>query len=116
MLLPVTDPSELTLAIDLTPLIEDSAADIAAFTTAHLRRKEPAIVSWDVLEFIARVVDHIPEPSQQMTLYRGSGSVAVRQNRQKLMLKETPPQAPSKAATGEPSGSGTRTSSSSEPE
>ncbi len=41
---------KLTLAMDLTALIEDPAAEIAAFTTAHLRRTEV-----DVLERIARL-------------------------------------------------------------
>jgi LmbE family N-acetylglucosaminyl deacetylase len=31
---------QLTIAMDLTPLIENPEADIAAFTTAHLRRTE----------------------------------------------------------------------------
>ena len=33
------------------------------------RAKEPfgGVVRWDVLEFIAGVTDHIPEPGQQLT-------------------------------------------------
>jgi hypothetical protein len=40
----------------------------------------PATVSWDVLESIARVVEHIPEPSQQMTRYWGFYANAARGN------------------------------------
>jgi hypothetical protein len=41
----------------------------------------PTTASWDVLEFIARVVDHIPEPSQQMTRYWGWYANAARGKR-----------------------------------
>jgi LmbE family N-acetylglucosaminyl deacetylase len=41
---------QLTIAMDLTPLIDDPEADIAAFTTAHLRRTEK-----DVLDRIGRL-------------------------------------------------------------
>jgi hypothetical protein len=43
----------------------------------------PRITNWDVLEFIARVVDHIPEPSQQMTRYWGFYANAARGKRRK---------------------------------
>ncbi len=43
----------------------------------------PTAASWDVLEFIARVVDHIPEPSQQMTRYWGFYANAARGKRHK---------------------------------
>ena len=43
----------------------------------------PTTASWDVLEFIARVVDHIPEPSQQMTRYWGFYANAARGKRHK---------------------------------
>ncbi len=36
---------------------------------------------WDVLEFLARVVDHIPEPSQQTVRYRGFYANAARGKR-----------------------------------
>ena len=41
------------------------------YTARPTRRSgpRPTTACWDVLEFIARVVDHIPEPSQQMTRY-----------------------------------------------
>jgi len=38
---------------------------------------------WDVLEFLARVVDHIPEPSQQTVRYWGFYSNAARGKRRK---------------------------------
>ena len=38
---------------------------------------------WDVLEFLARVVDHIPEPSQQMVRYWGFYANAARGKRRK---------------------------------
>ena len=34
-------------------------------------RRGRSEVRWDVLEFLARVVDHIPEPSQQTVRYWG---------------------------------------------
>ncbi len=36
---------------------------------------------WDVLEFLARVVDHIPEPSQQTVRYWGFYANAARGKR-----------------------------------
>ncbi|TNF76295.1 MAG: hypothetical protein EP299_05500 [Acidobacteria bacterium] len=44
-----------------------------AYTARPTRRSGPlpSTTNWDVLEFIARVVEHIPEPSQQMTRYWG---------------------------------------------
>jgi len=44
----------------------------------------PTAASWDVLEFIARVVDHIPEPSQQMIRYWGFYANAARGKRRKV--------------------------------
>jgi len=38
---------------------------------------------WDVLEFLARVVDHIPEPSQQTVRYWGFYANAARGKRRK---------------------------------
>jgi hypothetical protein len=54
------------------------------------RRSEPrpTTASWDVLEFIARVVDHIPEPSQQMTRYWGWYANAARGKRRKTCEEE----------------------------
>ncbi len=50
---------------------------------------------WDVLEFLARVVDHIPEPSQQMVRYWGFYSNAARGKRRKAAqagyTAQTPP-------------------------
>ena len=43
---------KLTIAMNLMPLIDDPAADVAAFTTAHLRRTEE-----DIFERIERLGD-----------------------------------------------------------
>jgi len=43
----------------------------------------PAEARWDVLEFLARVVDHVPEPSQQMVRYWGYYANAARGKRRK---------------------------------
>ncbi|MGB5888848.1 MAG: transposase, partial [Thermoanaerobaculia bacterium] len=59
----------------------------------------PTTASWDVLEFIARVVDHIPEPSQQMTRYWGWYANAARAIRRSLKL---PAQEPEPLAHGPP--------------
>ena len=46
-------------------------------------RPLPAEARWDVLEFLARVIDHIPEPSQQTVRYWGYYSNAARGKRHK---------------------------------
>ena len=55
------------------------------YTARPTRRSgpRPTTASWGVLEFIARVVDHIPEPSQQMTRYWGWYANAARGKRHK---------------------------------
>jgi hypothetical protein len=67
---------------------EDTAE--VAYTARPVRRcgPRPASVSWDVLEFIARVVDHIPEPSQQMTRYWGWYANDARGKRRKVEEEE----------------------------
>jgi hypothetical protein len=44
---------------------------------------ERSSARWDVLEFLARVVDHIPEPSQQTVRYWGFYANAARGKRRK---------------------------------
>ena len=51
---------------------------------------------WDVLEFLARVVDHIPEPSQQMVRYWGFYANAARGKRRKAAADEDTPWVPSR--------------------
>ena len=51
---------------------------------------------WDVLEFLARVVDHVPEPSQQMVRYWGFYANAARGKRRKAALVEDTTQTPSR--------------------
>jgi Putative transposase len=46
----------------------------------------PAEARWHVLEFLARVIDHIPEPSQQTVRYWGYYSNAARGKRRKAAL------------------------------
>jgi hypothetical protein len=46
----------------------------------------PAEARWDVLGFLARVVDHVPEPSQQMVRYWGYYANAARGNRRRATL------------------------------
>jgi hypothetical protein len=46
-------------------------------------RRDGGYARWDVLEFLARVVDHIPEPSQQMVRYWGFYANAARGKRRK---------------------------------
>ncbi len=53
----------------------------------------PLEARWDVLEFIARVVDHIPEPSQQMVRYWGYYANAARGRRRKSEQAGNPAQA-----------------------
>ncbi|MHC5016934.1 MAG: transposase [Planctomycetota bacterium] len=67
---------------------EDTAE--VSYTVRPTRRSgpRPATVSWDVLEFIARVVDHLPEPSQQMTRYWGFYANAARGKRRKAGEQE----------------------------
>ena len=67
---------------------EDNAE--VRYTARPSRRSgpRPATACWDVLEFIARVVDHIPEPSQRMTRYWGWYANAVRGKRRKVDEEE----------------------------
>ena len=62
----------------------DDTAEVA-YTARPSRRSVslPTTACWDVLEFIARVVDHIPEPSQQTTRYWGFYANAARGKRRK---------------------------------
>ena len=46
----------------------------------------PAEARWDVLEFLARVIDHIPEPSQQTVRYWGFYANAARGKRRKAAV------------------------------
>ena len=76
------------LALNRLSWNEDTAE--VAYTARPARRSgpRPATVSWDVLEFIARVVDHIPEPSQQTTRYWGFYANAARGKRRKAGEQE----------------------------
>ena len=67
---------------------EDTAQ--VAYKARPTRRSGPlpSTTNWDVLEFIARVVDHIPEPSQQMTRYWGFYANAARGKRRKVEEEE----------------------------
>jgi hypothetical protein len=62
---------------------EDTAE--VAYTARPTSRSgpQPTTACWDVLEFIARVVDHIPEPSQQTIRYWGWYANAARGKRRK---------------------------------
>ena len=76
------------LALNRLSWNEDTAE--VAYTARPARRSgpRPVTVSWDVLEFIARVVDHIPEPSQQTTRYWGFYANAARGKRRKAGEQE----------------------------
>ncbi|MGB6853312.1 MAG: transposase [Thermoanaerobaculia bacterium] len=67
---------------------EDTAE--VGYTARPTRRSGPlpSTTNWDVLEFIARVVDHLPEPSQQMTRYWGFYANAARGKRRKVEEEE----------------------------
>jgi len=56
----------------------------------------PAEARWDVLEFLARVVDHIPETSQQTVRYWGYYANAARGKRRKAAPGEDATQTPSR--------------------
>jgi hypothetical protein len=42
-----------------------------------------AVARWDVLEFLARVLDPVPDPGQQLLRYRGWSSNAARGRRER---------------------------------
>jgi hypothetical protein len=42
-----------------------------------------SVARWDVLEFLARVLDHVPDPGQQLLRYWGWYSNAARGRRQR---------------------------------
>jgi hypothetical protein len=73
---------------------EDTAE--VAYTARPTRRSGPlpSTTNWDELEFIARVVEHIPEPSQQMTRYWGFYANAARGKRRKVEEEELHPPGP----------------------
>jgi hypothetical protein len=68
------------------------------YRSRHSRRTGPddGHARWDVLEFLARVVDHIPEPSQQMVRYWGFYANAARGKRRKAAADEDTPREPSR--------------------
>ena len=76
------------LALNRLSWNEDTAEVAYTARPARSSGPRPATVSWDVLEFIARVVDHIPEPSQQMIRYWGFYSNAARGKRRKAGEQE----------------------------
>jgi hypothetical protein len=51
---------------------------------------------WDVLDFLARVLDHLPEPSQQLVRYWGWYSNAARGQRHRLRHTESGAEAKSR--------------------
>ena len=50
---------------------------------SHLEGASDSVARWDVLEFLARVLDHLPEPSQQLVRYWGWTSNAARGRRRR---------------------------------
>ena len=71
--------------IVLERLAWDEGAGQVVCRSRPTRRSSPlpAEARWDVLEFLARVIDHIPEPSQQTVRYWGYYSNAARGKRHK---------------------------------
>ncbi len=71
------------LALNRLSWNEDTAE--VAYTARPTRRSRPrpTTACWDVLDFIARVVDHIPQPSQQTIRYWGFYANAARGKRRK---------------------------------
>ena len=74
---------------------ETETAD-AVYQGRPSRREGPdsGEARWDVLEVLARVVDHIPEPSQQMVRYWGFYANAARGKRRKAAQTRDAAQAP----------------------
>jgi len=69
--------------IVLERLAWDEGAGQVVCRSRPTRRSSPfpAEARWDVLEFLARVIDHIPEPSQQTVRYWAYYSNAARGKR-----------------------------------
>jgi len=63
-----------------------TAAVVANFLSWRHSGPFPAEARWDVLEFLARVIDHIPEPSQQTVRYWGFYANAARGKRRKAAV------------------------------
>ena len=71
--------------IVLERLVWDEASGevICRGRPARRHGSRPAEARWDVLEFLARVADHIPEPSRQTVRYWGFYANAARGKRRK---------------------------------
>ena len=71
--------------IVLERLAWDEGAGQVVCRSRPTRRSSPfpTEARWDVLEFLARVIDHIPEPSQQTVRYWGYYANAARGKRRK---------------------------------
>ena len=58
---------------------EETSGEVACRARAgHRDGRENSVARWNILEFLARVLDHVPEPGEQLLRYRGSYSNAAR--------------------------------------
>jgi hypothetical protein len=62
---------------------EATAEVVYSARPAHRDGVGASVARWDVLEFLAQVLDHLPEPSQQLVRYWGWYSNASRGRRRK---------------------------------
>ncbi len=78
---------------------QEETGDVA-YTGRPWRRAGPhdGVARWDVLTLIAHVVDHIPEPAQQMVRYWGSYANAARGKRRKAAMAQGATRAPRQQA------------------
>ena len=69
---------------------EESGEVVYAARPSRAKGPFGGVVRWDVLEFIARVTDHIPEPGQQLTRNWGYYANASRGKRRRNSELESP--------------------------
>jgi hypothetical protein len=71
------------LVLDRLAWDEGAAEVVYSARPSHRDGAGASVARWDVLDFLARVLDHLPEPSQQLVRYWGWYSNASRGRRRK---------------------------------
>lgn len=68
---------------------ETSGEVVCRARAGHRDGRGNSVARWDVLEFLARVLDHVPEPGQQLLRYWGWYSNAARGRRERREGEES---------------------------
>ena len=94
------------LVLERLSLDEDTGEVLYRTRASRAAHPEGPVARWDVYELIARVLDHLPPPRQQLVRYWGYYSNVSRGKRRaaSLRLAATDPDDETLAATGIPTG------------